>query len=171
MATLSDTDFTRVSTQEAEHFADAYYTALNASRSQIASFYVPAQTAPRPVPHITYNGELLTDANVLRERFVNQMPWTHFDPQSVNVHVLNPSLKPLDGGGKPMKKELERNMSLTVQVSGSVRLVERKDGPMRGFSDSFVLVPNEREVGGRGTGRQDEGRRWLIQSQHMRFVV
>ena len=83
--------------------------------------------------------------------------------------MLNPSLTPLDP--KASKREMERNVSLTVQVSGYVRLGERKEGPMRGFSDSFVLVPNKEEVGGRGTGKQDQGRRWLVQSQNSRFVV
>ena len=96
------------------------------------------------------------------------MPWTHFEPQSVNVHVLNRSLNPTQSEGRVSKRDLERSMSLTVQVSGYVRLVERKEGPMRGFSDSFVLVPNKEEVTG---GRGNQGRRFLIQSQNFRFVV
>lgn len=171
MATLTETDYARLSTEAGEHFADQYYTTLNGSRHQIKSFYVPTNTPAngRGVPHISFNGEFLQDAGAFQERFEKQMPWTHFEPQSVNVHVLNPSLAPLDG--KPSKRELERNVSLTVQVSGYVRLAERKEGPMRGFSDSFVLVPNKEDVGGRGTGKQDQGRRWLIQSQNFRFVV
>ena len=85
----------------------------------------------------------------------------------MNAHVLNPNLNPGDGKSK---KDAEHNMSVTVQVSGYVRLIERKEGPMRGFSDSFVLVPNT-EVGGRATGKQDTGQKWLIQSQNFRFVV
>lgn len=171
MATLTETDYTRVSTDAGEQFVDAYYTALNASRSQIKSFYVPSSSLAngRCLPHISYNGELLQDASVFQERFEKQMPWTHFEPQSVNVHVLNPSLTPLES--KSSKRDAERNMSFVVQVSGYVRLQERKEGPMRGFSDSFVLVPNKEEVGGRGTGKQDVGRQWVIQSQNFRFVV
>lgn len=171
MATLTETDLTKVSTDAAEHLVDAYYGALNGARSKISAFYVPTTTLPdgRILPHISFNGELLQDSNLLQERFVKQMPWTHFEPQSVNVHVLNPSLSPLDTSAS--KRDREHNMSFTVQVSGYVRLVERKDGPMRGFSDSLVMVPNKEEVGGRGTGRQGEGKRWLIQSQNLRFVV
>ena len=169
MATLSETDFTRVSTEAGEHFVDSYYTALNGSRNTITSFYVPAVTpAPgRGLPSISYNGELVQDAAVFQERYEKEMPWTHFEPQSVNVHVMNPSIT----ADAKTKKDAERNMSLVVQVSGYVRIAERKDGPMRGFSDSFVLVPNKEEVGGRGTGKQDHGRRFLIQSQNFRFVV
>ena len=170
MATLTETDYTRVSTEAAEGFVDAFYTALNGSRNQIASFYVPTTALPsgRGLPHISFNGELLQDAASFQERFEKQMPWTHFEAQSVNVHVMNPSMNPIDSKAK---RDAERNLSLTVQVSGYVRLVERKEGPMRGFSDSFVLVPNKEEAGGRGTGKQDQGKRFLIQSQNFRFVV
>ena len=171
MATLTETDLTRISTEASETFVEAFYTALNGSRNQIKSFYVNTQTtAPgRSLPHISYNGELLHDAGTFQDRFEKQMPWTHFEPQSVDVHVLNPSLGAVDA--KASKRDLERNLSLTVQVSGYVRLVERKDGPMRGFSDSFVLVPNKEEVTGKATGRQENGKRFLIQSQNFRFVV
>ena len=167
MATLTETDLTRLSTEDGESFADAYYTTLNASRNQIASFYVPASTGPRPLPHISYNGELL-NASSFQERFEKDMPYTHFEPQSTNVHVMNPSIGPAAGAGK---REAESNVSLVVQVSGYVRLQERKEGPMRGFSDSFVLVPNKTEMGGKGTGKQSAARRWLIQTQNFRFVV
>ncbi len=162
MTTLSETDLTRVSTSAAETFADSYYTALNASRSQLSSFYLPSPTK------ISYNGEPLTPTE-LQTRYEKSMPWTHFEPQSVNVHVLNSSLAPLDA--KAAKRDAERNMSLVVQVSGYVRLVERGTGPMRAFSDSVVLVPDREEVGGRGKGKLEEGRKWVIQSQNFRFVV
>lgn len=170
MATLTETDYTRLSTDAAEHFVDQYYTTLNGPRNQLKSFYVPTANPAngRSLPHISYNGELLQDASIFQERFEKQMPWTHFEPQSVNVHVMNPSMEPVQGTGK---REAERNMSLTIQVSGYVRLAERKEGPMRGYSDSFVLVPNKEVMGGRGTSKQDTGRRFLIQSQNFRFVV
>ena len=169
MATLTETDLTRVSTEAGEHFVDHYYTALNGSRNTINGFYVPTVTSAtgRGLPSISYNGELVQDAGMLQERYEKDMPWTHFEPQSVNVHVMNPSLT----ADAKTKRDAERNLSLVVQVSGYVRIAERKDGPMRGFSDSFVLVPNKEEVGGRGTGKQDHGKRFLIRSQTFRFVV
>lgn len=167
MATLTETDLTRLSTEEGESFIDAYYTTLNASRTHVASFYVPASCGARPLPHISYNGELLNDASAFQERFDKDMPYTHFEPQSTNVHVMNPSIGTAGSG----KKEAESNVSLVVQISGYVRLQERKEGPMRGFSDSFVLVPNKEEMGGKGTGKQAVGRKWLIQTQNFRFVV
>lgn len=170
MVTLTETDYTRASTDAAESFADAYYTALNGSRNQLASFYVPPVTQPsgRGLPHISYNGDVINDATVFATRFEKEMPWTHFEPQSLDVHVLNRALTPVEGKSK---KELEHNMSLTVQVSGYVRLYERKDGPMKGFSDSFVLMPNKEEVGAKGNGKSGQGRQWVIQTQNMRFVT
>lgn len=170
MATLTETDYTRVSTDAAEHFTDAFYTALNGSRNQLASFYVPAITQPsgRGLPHISYNGDVMHDPAAFATRFEKEMPWTHYEPQSIDVHVLNRALTPVEGKSK---KELEQNMSLTVLVSGYVRLYERKDGPMKGFSDSFVLVPNKEEVGAKGTGKSGHGRQWVIQTQNMRFVT
>ncbi|KAK5132550.1 hypothetical protein LTR08_008867 [Meristemomyces frigidus] len=170
MTALTQTDYTRISSDAAERLADLYYTALNAQRNTIASFYVPTVTADngRTVPHISYNGEHISDAALFQERWEKQMPYTHFEAQCLNVHVLNPCLLPAEGKSR---KELERNMSFVVQVSGAVRLQERKEGPLRGFIDSFILVPNKEEVGGRGTGKQDVGKKWLIQSQTFRFVV
>lgn len=169
MATLTETDLTRVSTDAVEHFTDAYYTALNGSRKNITSYYVPTimPASGRGLPSINYNGELMLDASVLQQRFEKDMPWTHFEVQSLNVHVMNPSLT----ADAKTKRDAERNMALVVQVSGWVRFGERQSGPMRGFSDSLILVPNKEEVGGRGTAKQDHGMRWLIQSQNFRLVV
>lgn len=170
MATLTETDYTKVSTDAAEHFVDLYYSALDGHRNQITTYYVPRTDSEngRGLPSISYNGELTTDSAAFQERWDKQMPRTHFEVQSVNVHVMNASMTPAAGKSK---KDLERNMSLIVQISGSVRLGERREGPLRGFSDSFVLVPNLQQSGGRGTGKQDHGKKWLIQSQTFRFVV
>lgn len=172
MTTLTETDYTRISTDAAERFVDMYYTALNGARNTIKSFYMPSliQDNGRTLPHIAYNGEHVADAASFQERWEKAMPYTHFEAQSVNVHVMNPCIVPVSADAQN-KRDAERNMSLIVQVSGAVRLVERKEGPLRGFSDSFILVPNKEEVGGRGTRGQDQGKRWLIQSQTFRFVV
>ncbi|KAJ8611755.1 hypothetical protein MRB53_037762 [Persea americana] len=148
MSILTEVDFARLSTDASENFVDAYYNALNGTRKEISSFYVPATVLPsgRGLPHLSINGEVLNDAAKLQEVFENQMPWTHYEAQSVDVHVMNPSMVNITSKSK---KDHERNVSLVVQVSGYVRYHERKDGPMRGFSDNFVLVPNTEQVGGR----------------------
>jgi NTF2-related export protein 1/2 len=168
--TISETDKNRISGDVAEHFIDSYYTALSAARNTISSFYVPLTTGSSPartLPYIGYNGDLIQDPDAFQEKF-KEMPWTHYEVQSFNATVLNSCLDP---SLSKTKKDAERNMSIAVQCSGYVRLNERKDGPMHGFADNFVLVPNKEEVGGRGTGKQDQGRQWLIQTQTFRFVV
>lgn len=170
MATLTETDYTRVASEAAESFIDVYYGALDGARNTISSFYVPSSTPEngRSLPNIAYNGEHITDGVAFQETWEKKMLFTHFDVQSVNVHVLNPCLS---GRTDMSKSEAEWDMSLVMQVSGTVRLVERKEGPLRVFSDNLILVPNKVEVGGKGTGKQDEGRRWLIQGQTFRYVI
>ncbi|KAJ9630826.1 hypothetical protein H2203_001351 [Taxawa tesnikishii (nom. ined.)] len=172
MADLGEDVLTRVSTSAAENLTDAYYNALNSARQTIASFYVPQTALPngKSLPSIVYNGEVSSDPVAFQEKYQNQMPYTFFDVQALNAHVINPSIASVDPATKN-KKDLENNMSILVQVSGSVRLVERKEGPLRGFSDTLVLVPNKEEIGAKGKGKVGEGRSWLIQSQNFRFVV
>lgn len=168
---LSETDRTRIASEVAETFVDAYYTALNSARTTIKDFYIPflaGATPSRNLPIINYNGDLLNDAAAFQTKF-EEMPYTFYEAQSLNAHVLNPCLD-ADAAGKT-KKDAERNCSLAVQVSGSVRLLERQDGPKRAFSEEFVLVPNKESVGGKGTGKTGEGRQWLIQTHNFRFVV
>jgi NTF2-related export protein 1/2 len=167
---LSSTDKVKISTEAAEAFVDSYYTALNSARHTIASYYVPPNNVSgRLMPYISYNGELIQDGKQLQDRYEDKsLPYMHFECQSLDAHVLNPCL---DGVPAATRRDAERNMSLIVQVSGSVRLMERKDGPLRGISESFVLVPNKEEVGAKGTGKGDYGRKWLIQTQNFRIVV
>ncbi|PSK55196.1 hypothetical protein B9Z65_2585 [Elsinoe australis] len=173
-ATLTEDDLTRVSTTAAEEFTDVYYNALNSARNTIASFYVPHSTISpgRDLPLITYNGQQLSDSPAFQATF-EQMPFTFFEVQSMNVHVTNPHVANIEAqsNGKPRTRDLEQNISLLVQVSGYVRLIERKEGPIMGFADTLVLVPNKEEVGAKGKAKSGEGRSWLIQTQNFRFVV
>lgn len=114
------------------------------------------------MPRITYNGETMPDPATFAARYA-EMPKTRLDDQSINVHVMNASLTPLDAQAR--QKEKENNMSLLVQVSGVLKLHDRSEAP-RGFSDSFVLVPNK-EVG-KDKGR---GQSWAVQSQNFRLVT
>ncbi|KAF2725625.1 hypothetical protein K431DRAFT_280985 [Polychaeton citri CBS 116435] len=167
--TLTEVDFTRIASEASEQFTEEYYSALDGARDTLVNYYVPSQSQPtgRTMPHISYNGDSVEDPMTFQQAYVNEMPWTHFEIQSLNAHIVNPKLSPTEG---KTKKELERNVSISVQVSGSVRLHERASGPVKSFSDSFVLVPNKEELGAKGTGKQDHGKRWLIQSQTFRFV-
>lgn len=165
MTTLSQTDLTKVATETSETFIDSYYTALSteSARNTIATFYIPpvAGTTPsRNLPIINYNGDVCNDPQLFQKKYA-EMPYTFYEVQSLNSQIINPSLDP-EVAKNGRKRELERNVSIGVQVSGHVRLNERKEGEIRGFSEEFVLVPNK-EAG--------KGRSWLIQMQNFRFVV
>lgn len=172
--TLTEDELTRVSTQAAETLTDSYYNALNNARHTLSTFYLPTQTLPsgRSLPVITYNGTQSSDPLSFQKTFESQMPYTYFDVQSLNAHVINPAITPTDpSAGATSQKDKEANISVLVQVSGSVRLIERKDGPLKGFADTLVLVPNKEAVGAKGKAKSGEGRSWVVQSQNFRFVV
>lgn len=167
---LSDLDRTRIATETAESFIDAYYAALTGARTTIKDFFIPhieGSTPNRSLPSISYNGEATYDGSEFQTKY-DEMPYTYYEVQSLDAHVLNPCLDP---DRSKTQREAERNISISIQVSGFIRLAERKDGPTRCFSDNFVLVPNKESIGGRGTGRSGHGRQFLIQTQSFRFVV
>lgn len=118
----------------------------------------------RSLPLISYNGNQVASPEAFQKTYENDVPFTYFDVQSYNVVVVNPQVTPLDASAK--QKEREQNISLLLQVSGSVRLLERKEGPIRGFSDQIVLVPNTTAARSKAGGRA-----WVVQSQNFRFVV
>ncbi|CZT18435.1 uncharacterized protein RCC_04280 [Ramularia collo-cygni] len=165
---LSDTDRTRISANVAQTFLETYHDALLSNRSTLASFYhptIPSPTPNRTIPLISYNGTLLHSGEDFQNAY-ESMPYTYHEVQSMNASIINPCLDP---GKSRTKGEAERNCSVAVQVSGFVRLNERKEGEMRGFAESFVLVPSSEEVRGRaGAGR---GRDWVAVSQCFRWVV
>ena len=158
----------------AENFVDAYYTALQSSRHTISSYYCPheVQTDGKVVPVIIWNGNLLPDVASFQKMFENDMPYTHYDVQSLDCHVLNPTSLAADkvqGGSGAEDKDIERRMSIVVAVSGSVRLEEPQKGPLRGFSETFVLVPNPEKAVGKGPKAEKKG--WLVQNQNFRYTV
>lgn len=165
---LTDTDRTRISSSVATTFVETYYEALLSNRSTIASFYlppVPSATPNRSLPLISYNGTVVHSGEDFQNAY-ESMPYTYYEIQSMNASIINPCLDPTKAR---TKSDAERNCSIAVQVSGFVRLNERKEGEVRGFAESFVLISNGEELRGRpGAGK---GRDWVVTSQCMRWVV
>lgn len=105
---------------------------------------------------------------------MNQMPPTHYEVQSYDCQVINsnyitPGVEPplAQPKGRGGAASVAKTMSILVLVSGYVRFGEERTKESwdlagnRGFSETFVLVPNP--------GR--EQRQFLIQSQNFRLVV
>jgi len=127
------------------------------------------------VPVIVWNGNVLPSPADFQKLFENDMPATHFDAQSLDCQIINPSYAPegvdMTGVREADKKKL---MSIVAMVSGTVKVGERgadeAEAEVRGFSEVLTLVPNVDKLKG-GTGKASQGRSFLIQNQNFRYVV
>lgn len=158
----------------AEAFTDAYYHALQKERSNIPLFYFKNDTLDdKKSTSIVWNGELYTDVTAF-QTFFEGLTHTYFDAEDLDCGVLNPKYLPaseLKNGSGDDSKDLERRMSITVVVVGSIRLEEQLKGPIREFSESFVLVPNpEKLTGNKINFDKGWNHEWLIQNQNFRFT-
>ncbi|KAJ5128707.1 hypothetical protein N7448_002425 [Penicillium atrosanguineum] len=159
MTASSDT-LTKVSTDAATELVNSFYPALGKNRDAIASFYSTTPTS------ILLNGNQIESGAAVQKIFIDLMPAAHYEAQSFDCQVINPAYPTITANGvKPPSEMTVKDMSILVIVSGYVRYGEGRDQPHRGFSETFVLVPNpSTERGGRRKG-------WLIQSQNFRLVV
>ncbi|CAI7569950.1 hypothetical protein N7533_001981 [Penicillium manginii] len=160
MATATDDVLTKVSTEGATEFVQSFYIALQSNRPSIELYYAAQPTT------ILFNGNQVADGAAVQEIFTNQMPTAKYEAQSFDCQIINrayPSTTP--NGPKPPSEMTVKDMSILVMVSGHVRYGDGSDLPQRGFSETFVLIPNP---------TSDKGKRrkeWLIQSQNFRLVV
>ncbi|OJZ87257.1 hypothetical protein ASPFODRAFT_206114 [Aspergillus luchuensis CBS 106.47] len=162
MAPPSEDTLTKVSTDAATDFVQSFYPALENTRSTIASFY------SQPTAMILFNGNAVADGAAVQEIFVNQMSPTHYEVQSVDCQIINKAYPtPTSTGVKLPTETTVKDMSILVVVSGYVRFGESRDLPQRGFSETFVLVPNPSADGPKGKRKRE----WLIQTQNFRLVV
>ncbi|KAL1858446.1 hypothetical protein Plec18167_006967 [Paecilomyces lecythidis] len=163
MAAPTEDTLTKISTDAATSFIQSFYTALKSDRTSIAAFYSPVTST------ILFNGNVVSDGSAVQDIFVNQMPPTHYEVQSVDCQIINASFPtPTAAGVKPASQRSVKDMSLLVIVSGYVRFGESQDLPQRGFSETFTLTPNPAaDQGPKAKGKRD----WAIQSQNFRLVV
>ncbi|KAH0559670.1 hypothetical protein GP486_003815 [Trichoglossum hirsutum] len=168
MTTLSADTATKVSTEAAQEFIDAYYPALQSSRAKLPSFYTPPTTGSdgKTLPVLIFNGNVIPDPLSMQTLFEKEMPSTTYEVQAFDCQVLNPNYSAAGPG--PYPPESGKNMSILLSVSGWVRFGDSKEVPIRGFSESFVLVPNAEAAVAKPKGN---ARKWLIQSQNFRLVV
>lgn len=144
----------------ATNLVQSFYSALQSNRDTIRSFYSPTPST------ILFNGNTVADGAAVQDIFVNQMPVAHYEAQSFDCQIINRAYPTVTAAGlKPPAQMTVKDMSVLVIVSGYVRYGENRDLPQRGFSETFVLVPNPSID--RGKRRHE----WLIQSQNFRLVV
>ncbi|KLJ07007.1 hypothetical protein EMPG_17506 [Blastomyces silverae] len=176
MAQVTEDTLTKISTEAASDFVQSFYPALQSARNTIASYYAPAPTLCK----ILFNGNVVADGSSVQEIFANQMPPAHYEVQSYDCQIINTNYPAMTAASstatasaKPLSSSaVARNMSILVIVNGSVRFGEERgpgDLSNRGFSETFVLVPNTQADAG---GLKARGKKhWLIQSQNFRLVV
>ncbi|KAK2789914.1 hypothetical protein FQN53_000967 [Emmonsiellopsis sp. PD_33] len=166
MAQVSDDTLAKISTDAATEFVQSFYPALQSSRATIASFYAPTTSK------ILFNGNIVADGASVQEIFTKQMPPARYEVQSYDCQIINLNYPGLASSSRPSSTALAKNMSLLVTVSGYVAFGETREPrelSNRGFSETFVLVPNPQAEAG---GPKARGRKhWLIQSQNFRLVV
>ncbi|KAF2198025.1 hypothetical protein GQ43DRAFT_465947 [Delitschia confertaspora ATCC 74209] len=174
--------FDTVACEAADTFVDAYYEALRHDRPSISSFYCAKGTkGSLPVPNIAWNGNTYTDAFEF-QLYVEELTYLNFEVECVNCIVLDPKCVPVEqlkrGGDNP-ENALERGMSFTILATGKVRVQEQLKGPLRSFSESFVMVPNpdyepkQVVIGDRQKSEEEAtkwNRAWLIETQNFRFT-
>ncbi|OJJ83884.1 putative nuclear transport factor 2 domain protein [Aspergillus glaucus CBS 516.65] len=162
MGPPSDDVLTKVSTDAATEFVQSFYPALQKNRATIASFY------SQPTSTILFNGNAVADGNAVQDIFVNQMPPAHYEVQSFDCQIINQAYPtPTPTGTKAPNETTVKDMSILVIISGYVRFGESRDLPQRGFSETFVLVPNPAAEG----GKAKQVKEWLIYTQNFRLVV
>ena len=148
---------------------DTFYTALDSVRKSIASFYYPSTELPdgKHVPSIIYNGNNVSDGNIMQSIFVDQIPPTHHELQSFDCQVVN--TEHVTEHQQEVDIPRSKNISFLIAVSGSVRVGESQSAKQRGFSESFLLVPNEEAFKTKRHAKQEK--EFLISFQSFRYVV
>lgn len=151
----------------AQLHVDAFYPALDSARNTIASFYYPSTELPdgKHVPSIIYNGNAFFDGHGMENVFQQMLP-THHEIQSFDCQVVNDRYFVEEQAGAALPRS--KNISVLVVVSGSMKIGEPKNSELKGFSESFVLVPNLEAVRTKGPGKEKE---FLITSQSFRYVA
>lgn len=121
----------------------------------------------KPLPAITHNGNVISTAADMQEMFQNQMPAARYEVQSFDCQVINHDYIAANSEG--VVSTSGKNMTILVAVSGYVKYGGTRDAALRGFSESFVLVPNYDAAKAKSQGKKFKD--WLIQSQTFRLVV
>lgn len=152
----------------ATNFVESYYPALQSARHTIASFYIKPSTMQggKALPTIIMNGNTVESGAAVQEIFEKQMPAARYEVQSFDCHILNPCYLPPEATQSDNKSG--KQCTLLALVSGVVTFGTPREDPQRGFSETFVLVPNNDQSGPRGRGAKRKD--FLIQSQNFRHV-
>lgn len=153
----------------ADNFVNTYYQAVN-SKANLQSFYVNSSPRYSIPADISINGQRVDAPADYLKLIEAQGSGVHYDVESLDAHVMNPSFR----FGMPENvhdaAKAERNgsrMSIVVTAVGRVQFGKGKDAPQKMFNETFVLVPNW-DAMARNPPRG--AKKWLVLSQNFRAL-
>lgn len=153
----------------AEVFVNRYYEALN-RRAPILPFYVNSSSKYSITADISINGAQVATPAEYYNLLEAQGAGVHYDAESFDVHVVNPSFQynaPEHIHDPERAEKSGRKMSAVVTVLGKVQYGKGREAPRKMFTENFVLVPNwdaMQKNPPRGI------KQWLIMSQNFRAL-
>ncbi|KAI4255848.1 MAG: hypothetical protein LQ352_002366 [Teloschistes flavicans] len=152
-----------------QYFIESYYAALNTRQEPLSSFYISpcAMTGGKSLPSISFNGDQIRNATALQVMFEDQIPAAYYEVKCYDCHVVNSNYVAENTEGWPPKTG--KNMTILVAVSGCVTFGHNDEAKKRGFSETFLLVPNP--VAAANKQRAKDVKEWIIQTQNFRVVV
>lgn len=153
----------------ARRLIESYYPALEFNRNTISSFYMLPTAIPggKPLPSITYNGNIIPSAADMQRMFQEQMPAAHYEVQSFDCQAINHNY--IAANSEATISTAGKNMTILVIMSGYVKYGGSREAATRGFSESFILEPNHDAAKAKSQGKNFKN--WVIQSQTFRMVV
>ena len=144
---------------------------MNTSNGQkhLTDFYIKPSPSTPLEADIVWNGNTISNPTEMQGIFENQAGKCLYEAQSFDCQVLNTNYNVgVDDANLGPNKD-GKKMSILVMVSGSVKYIkDAAEGETRGFTESFVLVPNSE---GHGPKAPRGAKKWLIQSQNFRLVL
>ena len=146
-----------------------YYQALN-KRTSLDAFYVNSSSKYEISADISINGAVVPSPADYSKLLEAQGTGVHYEVESLDTHVLNPSFQINAPEHIYDGNKVERNggrMSMAVVIMGKVQYGKGRDAPQKMFNETFVLVPNWDSMG-RNPPRGLK--RWLIMSQNFRAL-
>ncbi|KAF4969988.1 hypothetical protein FSARC_2891 [Fusarium sarcochroum] len=157
----------QTSSDAAEVFVTNYYQAIN-RQTNLLPFYINASSRYPISADISINGAVVptpADYSKLLEAQGND---AHYEIESFDAHVLNPSFTmgaPENVYDNARRERNGERMSVLVTVMGRVQYGKGKDAPQKMFNETFVLVPNWESM----TKNPPKGvKKWLVMSQNFR---
>ncbi|KAL6849146.1 hypothetical protein ACO1O0_008676 [Amphichorda felina] len=167
---LPNTDVeVKASSEAAQNFVSRYYEALN-RRTALLPFYVNSTTRYSIKADISINGAQVETPADYYNLLEAQGAGVHYEAESIDTHVVNPSFQYNAPDNIPNPDKVERTggrMSIVVTVMGKVQYGKGREAPRKMFNETFVLVPNWEAM-----QRNPPGgiKQWLIMSQNFRAL-